>query len=630
MKEITYILFNFFVIAPFFTMGQVATDTLPEIDILGFPEERFAVGNRITHIDSGLVKLYSSTRLADILQQTTPVYIKAYGPGNLASIAFRGTGANHTAVLWNGININSPTLGQADFYTLPNFAFDEIAIHHGNGSALYGTGAIGGTVQLGNHAKNIDGWKLNLQQGLGSFGKWQSALGASFGNQTIQVATKVFYTQAKNDFEFINTERFGNPTQRQQNAAYYQWGVVNDVFWDIDPMNKLSFHVWYNKSDRELQPPMTRLESDDEQLDENFRSLLSYQHLSDLGTSTLKLSWIRDFMHFTDGGQVDSRILTDRFTGLVSQEKRFGKKIDSKIGLQLTHFKADVENYQEGTNESRWDLFWLTTIKLTKKLKTSIQLRQTLLQNFDPPFTPSLGVDYQMVNNEKHQFSLNASLSKAYRVPTLNERFWQPGGNPDILPEESHSIEGSWTYKLLGEKTYFEVSGTTFRSIIDEWVYWRPVPPNGTYSPQNVQKVRTAGQEIQLKLDVKLGKMKHILGGNYAYTDAVVLESDEISTVGDELFYVPKHKGNLYYQLLYKGFALRGNWSYTGTRIAIARNELEAFNILDLGLRKLIAFKKQKINLQFRANNVLDRQYQNYEFYAMPKRNYELSIGVQL
>ena len=131
--------------------GQNFADTIPELEIWGFPEEKFAVGNQVNRLDSGIRAFFATKRLADVLQQTTPIYIKAYGPGNLASISFRGTGANHTAVLWNGININSPTLGQSDFYLLPNLAFNEVSIQSGNGSALYGTDAIGGTIQLGNH-----------------------------------------------------------------------------------------------------------------------------------------------------------------------------------------------------------------------------------------------------------------------------------------------------------------------------------------------------------------------------------------------------------------------------------------------------------------------------------------------
>ncbi|GAB2500841.1 hypothetical protein GCM10027187_75720 [Streptosporangium sandarakinum] len=54
-----------------------------------------------------------------MLQQRSPLYLKSYGNGMTATVAFRGTTASHTAVLWNGFNIALPTLGLSDFALLP-------------------------------------------------------------------------------------------------------------------------------------------------------------------------------------------------------------------------------------------------------------------------------------------------------------------------------------------------------------------------------------------------------------------------------------------------------------------------------------------------------------------------------
>ncbi|MGB0525265.1 MAG: TonB-dependent receptor plug domain-containing protein, partial [Flammeovirgaceae bacterium] len=598
--------------------AQERSDTIPELEIWGFPEEKFAVGNTINHIDSGVLVLYGTQRLANVLQQTTPIYIRAYGPSNLASISFRGTGSNHTAVLWNGININSPTLGQSDFYNLPNLAFNEISIQHGGGSALYGTDAIGGSIQLGNHPTWKEGLSLSLQQSVGSFGRWQTALRGSYAWNNLEFATKIYRSKAENDFPFTNDQRIGSPRQNQQNAAYLQWGIVQDVFWDISSNDRLSVHFWYNNSDREIQPPMTRLEDNDRQKDENIRSLISYQHLSNWGTTTAKVSWIHDFMNFNDGATVDSRIAVNRFTGVFAQERRFSDKFETKLGAQITHFKTDVENYEAGTTESRLDLFWLSTFQATPKLKASLQLRQTLLKGFDPPFTPSLGLEYLLLEETAHQLKLKGNISRAYRVPTLNERFWQPGGNPDILPEESTGWEGGFQYQFIKKKLTIDFTTTYFHTTIENWVFWRPTPPSGNFSPQNVQKVRTRGIEVQGKLSAHYGKTKHLLGGNYAFTQATVLESDEPSTVNTSLFYVPQHKGNVYYHLAFKNYSFQSNLSSTSSRIAIARNKLDAFTVLDLSLLRKFTVNKTAIELQFMLNNALNADFQNYELYAQP------------
>ena len=56
----------------------------------------------------------------------------------LSTISFRGTGAGHTSVIWNGVNINQPTIGQTDFSLFPVFAFDDIRIFYGASSSIFG------------------------------------------------------------------------------------------------------------------------------------------------------------------------------------------------------------------------------------------------------------------------------------------------------------------------------------------------------------------------------------------------------------------------------------------------------------------------------------------------------------
>ena len=87
----------------------------------------------------------------------TALYLKNYGPGQLSSITLRGTSARHTAVLWNGFNINLPSLGEADFSLLPVSGTTQIEIQPGPAGATYGNGAVGGTVRLSSAAPPIPG-----------------------------------------------------------------------------------------------------------------------------------------------------------------------------------------------------------------------------------------------------------------------------------------------------------------------------------------------------------------------------------------------------------------------------------------------------------------------------------------
>ncbi|HZX72945.1 MAG TPA: Plug domain-containing protein, partial [Cyclobacteriaceae bacterium] len=92
---------------------------LKEVTIYGLPEEKYLAGSSIEKVDSSLQKTYSSNHLGEVLSYQLPIYFRNYGNGMISGISMRGTTPQHTAVLWNGININSFSLGQADFSILP-------------------------------------------------------------------------------------------------------------------------------------------------------------------------------------------------------------------------------------------------------------------------------------------------------------------------------------------------------------------------------------------------------------------------------------------------------------------------------------------------------------------------------
>ena len=70
----------------------------------------------ITLNDSILVN--NTESFSSLLRFNSPIYIKEYGAGGTSSVSFRGTNASNTAVVWNGININSINNGQSEFNSI--------------------------------------------------------------------------------------------------------------------------------------------------------------------------------------------------------------------------------------------------------------------------------------------------------------------------------------------------------------------------------------------------------------------------------------------------------------------------------------------------------------------------------
>ncbi|MFU0433047.1 TonB-dependent receptor, partial [Acinetobacter baumannii] len=70
------------------------------------------------------------------------------GPGTNASLFMRGASSNQTLVLIDGVRVSSGTSGGAQIGQLMADQIDHIEIVRGNVSALYGSDAIGGVVQI--------------------------------------------------------------------------------------------------------------------------------------------------------------------------------------------------------------------------------------------------------------------------------------------------------------------------------------------------------------------------------------------------------------------------------------------------------------------------------------------------
>ena len=101
-----------------------------------------------TEIDSVLLSQSLNSSLAELLSKETPLFVKSYGMGSMATVSFRGTTSSHTQVKWNGLKINNPMLGQVDFSQLPVWMIDKVEILHGGSSLVEGSGALGGSIHL--------------------------------------------------------------------------------------------------------------------------------------------------------------------------------------------------------------------------------------------------------------------------------------------------------------------------------------------------------------------------------------------------------------------------------------------------------------------------------------------------
>ena len=106
------------------------------------------IGVQKTQLDTLVLHESIALSMADVLTFNTAIFIKQYGRATLSTVAFRGTAASHTQVMWNGMRINSPMLGMTDFSMIPSYFVDDATLLHGTSSLNVGGGGRGVAITL--------------------------------------------------------------------------------------------------------------------------------------------------------------------------------------------------------------------------------------------------------------------------------------------------------------------------------------------------------------------------------------------------------------------------------------------------------------------------------------------------
>lgn len=612
--------------SPALAQADTTIYQLKGVEIFGKPSEVYAVGSRVSSIDSSYLDTYASGSLANVLQARTPLYIRQYGPGGISTVTFRGTSAQHTAVLWNGLNIASPSLGQSDFTTLSLGGIGSVSVQHGGASAMYGSGAIGGAVLL-NSPVHGEGLRASLQQEAGSYNRYYSKATASYGNEKISAGASFFWHTARNNFPYRDLSRLSRPEVRQEHAATLQKGFTQDLTWKLSTKGKLSIHTWFTDIEREIQPAMGAAHNNASYSDRNFRLLGSYDQQNWLGETSLKAAYFSDYLNYSSSN-LTSVTAIKTYQAQAEQTYIYGRRWNLKAGANLQHYMADVDGYGGQVTENRAALFLLTRFDPTDRLSLTLNLRQAFADGFNPPPTPALGFNWKALKAEEHTFFLKGNVTGSYRLPTMNERYWQPGGVPDLKPEQGYQAEAGLTHILKSSSFKLETEVTPYTMLINNWVEWRTAGSVST--PVNLQRVRSQGVEFSSFASQKLQNWRLDATIGYTYSTSTQVASYEGNIEpGNQLAYIPKHKATLHTLISFKDWHVSGNLVYNSQRFTSGSNTtaLNSFTLLDLDFGKAFNFGKSRLQTNIQVNNVTNTIYQTMQNYAMPPRNYNLRIS---
>lgn len=594
-----------------------------------------------TVIDSTALAVASSQSLAELISRSTTAFIKSYGGGAMATIALRGTGASHTQVEWNGVNINNPMLGQVDFSLIPVSFIDKAEIYMGGSSLQEGGGSLGGTVVIGSKPKWDDNFYGSLTQHVGSFGLYNTFVEVGGGGRKVQARVRYLYEQADNDFKFRNIAIIPFEVVRQQNAFYRKNGAAADFFFRASQQDVISLHGWFHTADRELPTIMSydglgRAES---QEDNDLRVVAKWSRYkkkfkSNL-TSGVTVSSI-DYLlqNKTNLGMVTNQKSESHVFSVYNKyqaEYAFTPKTMLKATANLDYHAVESRDEIKGEGYDKTRLQTGLGVSVHHAFNNAISgyvlVREEYLDDRFSPVMPSLGVDFALLKERNLHLKLNATRN--YHFPSLNDLYWVPGGNPDLRPESGYT--GDFTAEYTYARGVFDgfVSGTAYISKIDDWIIWRPSEYQ-YWTAENIKQVLSRGLEFNARGTVTLNSWKIAVSASYAYTKSTNTDAmqEGDNSVGKQLIYVPLHKGGILGTVSFKGFYLNYDWSYVSERYTTSSNEdnrhyLPAYSLHNADIGKVLNFcKEYSLEVSLRVNNLFNLDYQAILYRAMPGRHF--------
>jgi len=565
----------------------------------------------------------SGRSLADLLSGQSTSFIKSYGIGGLATSSIRGGSASQVLVLWNGLPLHSPMLGQLDYSLLPMHFMDEVSLSPGGSTSLWGSGAVSGVVGLETHQPDDLGPLASIQSGLGSFGQLNQRLSLNLGRGKLRSVTRGFYDSARNDFSFDISPKL--PSQKLTNAELKQGGFMQSVYYEISPKKSVDFHYWFQNTDREIPPTVTQNESLAKQQDISHRFILAYKQLGRRSASRIKLAYFREQNDYQDpkialtAENYFSTVLAD-----FSRETQMRNGARWTIGSTQSLTSAYADAYGESRHEYRGALFTTAVFNLLKQeLQPSV--RMEWVDDRFLPFVPSLSGVFQWNSN----WALLYKISRDYRVPTLNDRYWIPGGNSKLLPEQGWSEEIGMRWNSQKGKYLLQLHSSVFNRDIKDWILWSPSESQQLWSASNIAEVSSRGVEFNgfirrhwsghiIKIDVGYSYTR-----SFSRTDVILPRMRK----GEQLFYVPRHKGSFGAHWTLKDFNIKYRHMVTSTFRGTG-SLIPGYDLGSLEMSYNLDFEKCNWRFFFHLDNLWNTDYVVIENRPMPGRNFR--SGIQL
>ena len=431
--------------------------------------------SRLDIIETGAVTL------TDLLQRRANLDIRATGgPGQSSGVFIRGTNATHTLVLIDGQRVASSTSGATAFEHIALDLIERIEVVRGPLSALYGSEAIGGVIQIFTRkstANSADApTRVFASAGVGTFSSRQMDAGVDSRVGDTQVLFNASYRRI--DAPSASNPASGSFTYNPDRDPYENTSAIIKLSHQLWQGETVTFNAWQSKG-------KVRFDSGPGNDALNAQTLTGIQ----LGSENSFASWWKS--RLSVGLTSDDSVITSNFSSkfkTTQQQTSWQNQLATPAGEVLLGIERRSEKVAATTNytaktRTTDSLFGSVSQQMAEQT-LSINARRDKEDQFGSRSTGGVSWSYQLWKDEL----VYLSAGRAFRAPSFNDLYFPGFSNALLRPEQSESGELGWR---LNRKNFL-LNLAVFENRIEDLIAF----DSATFRPQNIRRARIRGVEL--------------------------------------------------------------------------------------------------------------------------------------
>lgn len=572
---------------------QVLADTIPQTTV-------FDAQDIAAHPGADLPTLLAFAPGAQIVRNG--------GPGAAATLFLRGAQSTQSLVLIDGVRIDSVSLGAAQLSQLPLDQIERVEVANGNLSSLYGSGAIGGIVQVftkqgGNHPP-----RFNFSVGYGSYGTQTQQAGVSGRLDSEGKTTFSLSLSREKDNGFSALDPAKKPNANPNANGYLNESITASLrhrFGDNWDAGVSYFQSNGNNSFDDAWGAPTDL-----------NNLYSKVQQARVFANGKLFDWWTTHVSVTAGNDrsqtQQNGVYTDHFN---TDNRQYTWQNDFRIApdqaIQAGYERLDqqfVSNVYSAP-QRHVNSGWLGYTGRIGRSQFQANLRRDQYSDFGGANSYYFGYGLDITGRWK----VTASYSDAFRAPTFNDLYYPDAGNPSILPERSHSVEAAVQY---ASDAIGVVRVTAFQTRYTNLIDYRPDASGFFYVAQNVGRAKVQGLEGSWQ-------------GHVGATDvrvAATLQNPVDETQNQDLNRRARRFASFVASRAFGGWRVGGEWLVSGARNDSGGGRLGGYGVVNLSARYNIT---KAWFVSARIDNLLDKDYELAYAYNTPRRGAYVTLGWQ-